>query len=109
MSVMPNSKKFPCRCLTRINGVKCTGRRSLRMKPEHYTIQPKCASCGKRHWYIDKYRMRKEMGRGPSCMCGGLHFPHRKGTKFCYSHPNAEADHTDRYGGSNETCIVEYF
>ena len=60
---MSNTKKYPCRCLTRIKGVKCTGRRSLRMKPDDYSLGriPKCPSCGGTKWMIDNYRIRVEM------------------------------------------------
>lgn len=91
---------FPCRCYNRIKGKVCFTRKSLRMRPEQYADawrQPKCPSCGARKWHVDKYRVRKEMGWKPMCNCGGYHFYHRKGSKFCYHHPNAEQHHVERY------------
>jgi len=90
----------PCRCINRIGGKTCFTRKTLAMKPEHYTAvryQPKCPSCGVRHWMIDKYRIKVEKARSRICYCGGMHFVHRKGCKFCYHHPNAEQDHIERY------------
>jgi len=96
---MSHSRKFPCRCLTRINGVKCTQRKSLQMRPKEYEPgrQPKCPQCGKRNWYIETYRMKKEMGYQPMCRCSGYHFPHRHKSKYCFDNPQAEANHSERY------------
>jgi hypothetical protein len=59
---------------------------------------PKCHYCGKRKWFVDKWRIRHEThGRGPTCACGGYPFLHRRGSKFCYHNPNAEAHHTERH------------
>jgi hypothetical protein len=32
-----------------------------------------------------------------SCDCGGYHFVHRRKSKFCYHHPDAEKNHSERY------------
>lgn len=88
----------PCRCHNRINGRRCDTRRSLAKLPDHYTevrYQPKCPSCGARKWYVDRYRIRKEHGTG--CDCGGYWFIHRKGSEYCYHHPDAEKHHKARY------------
>lgn len=87
----------PCRCLTRVNGVKCTQRKSLAKHPRDYKRQPECPQCHQRHWYVETYRLKKEMGYRPACECGGYHFRHRRGSKFCYYHPNAEEHHSERY------------
>lgn len=87
----------PCRCLTQINGVRCHQRKSLARRPQDYIRQPKCPACGARRWYIDRYRLRIEMDRKQSCDCGGYHFIHRRGSKYCYHHPNAEINHAERY------------
>src|ERR1035437_5315504 len=94
---MPTAK-YPCRCLTRINGIKCTQRRSLARHPKNYLRPPKCPQCGQSHWYIESYRMRKEMGSKPMCMCSGYHFPHRKGSKYCQHNPDFEKNWTERLG-----------
>jgi hypothetical protein len=114
-----STKRYPCVCGCRIRVAglpkrihkcgrvsqpttrTCHARRSLRFKPSMYTRQPKCQVCGGRNWIVDTYRMKHEMGNAPMCMCSGLAYPHRKGCKYCYSHPNAEQDHIDQYGGSS--------
>jgi len=96
---MSNSLKYPCRCNTRMAGVKCTGRRSLRMKPSDYAPGrvPKCPHCNKANWRVDKWRIRHEMGARASCNCGGYWFVHRLGSKFCHGHPEAEKNHSAGY------------
>lgn len=71
-----------CRCKN------CGTRKSLNHKPDWYIRQPKCPSCGLRAWRIDKYRIRREYA--PGCNCGGYHFPHREGSKFCHYNPDYE-------------------
>lgn len=99
---MSATKKYPCRCLTRKNGVRCNGRRSFRMKPEQYEPGriPKCPLCAGKKWFIDKYRIRVEMAQGRTCACSGYHFMHRKGSKFCFHHPDADVFHSARYDRS---------
>jgi len=82
---------FPCRCSN------CRTRRSLRRRPADYIRQPACAVCGKRNWYIDRYRIKVEMAYSRSCNCGGYHFIHRKGSKYCDHHPNVEQNQGERY------------
>lgn len=67
------------------------------MKPSEYLRQPQCPQCGQRHWYIDRYRIKVELAKNRTCDCGGYHFVHRKGSKYCYHHPDAEKHHTERY------------
>lgn len=84
-----STKRCPCRCK------KCRARRSLRQKPDEYLRPPKCKSCGNNTWVIDVYRFRKEMSSSRVCGCSGYWFPHRRGSKFCFHHPNAEQIHTE--------------
>lgn len=84
-----STKRYPCRCL------KCRHRRSLNHKPDDYVRPPKCKFCGSTKWWLDTYRMKKEMDSKLTCNCGGYWFPHRKGSKFCHYHPNAEQIHTE--------------
>lgn len=86
------STKIHCRCLN------CEHRQALRHKPVWYVRPPQCNVCGKRRWYVDKWMMGRDTSprTGMGCMCGGYHFIHRKGSKFCYEHPNAEQHHTER-------------
>ena len=89
-----------CRCFNRINGKVCFTRKSLAKHPRQYVEvrnQPKCPSCGGRQWHVDKYRIKVELTYARSCDCGGYHFIHRKGSKYCYHHPQAEQHHTERY------------
>ena len=96
---MSHTKKYPVRCLTIINGVKCGTRRSLSMRPSEYSPGriPKCPHCGGTKWVIDTYRIRVEMAAGRTCACSGYHFFHRKGSKFCFHHPKEEENHSERY------------
>lgn len=96
------TKKYPCRCLGRIKikGLTktraCNCRTSLSKHPDDYVRPRKCLQCGSHKWGIDKYRMRNEHGK--SCLCSGLHFPHRKGCKYCEHHPRHEQDWSERAG-----------
>lgn len=67
----------------------------LTKRPAEYIRPPACPHCGGRKWYLDK-QVAKRHAR-ETCYCGGLSFPHRKGCKFCYEHPDAERDHSMRY------------
>ena len=89
---------IPCRCHNRINGRVCFTRKSLSRKPDDYAAvryQPRCPGCGARKWHVDKWRVRHELGK--ACNCGGYWFPHRLGSKYCYSHPEVERNQTERY------------
>lgn len=91
----------PCRCGHTVAGKTCFARRTLAKAPADYSApryMPLCHYCGARKWFVDKWRARHEVwGNGNTCDCGGYHFPHRKGSKFCYHNPNAEQHHTARY------------
>jgi len=87
---------------------KCGARRSIpdktalihckrTIKYYSYEGEHKCKSCGNRTWRIDWYRMKKERGIKPSCDCGGYHFRHRKGSLYCYHHPDAERIQSARW------------
>lgn len=39
------------------------------------------------------------------CTCGGYHFPHRKGSPYCYSNPKAELRHALRRCESDEDVL----
>jgi hypothetical protein len=41
-------------------------------------------------------RRDKSFRTGGGCVCGAYHFIHRKGSKFCYENPRAEAHHLER-------------
>lgn len=91
---------IPCRCFNRIHGVTCFTRKSLAKHPDDYAAvryQPRCPSCGARQWHVDKHRVRVEMARGKSCDCGGYWFVHRRGSRMCHHHPNAERHQSERY------------
>lgn len=68
---MTVSYKFRVRC------VRCDKRRALRHHPKWYLRAPKCTACGNRTYYITPPR------GGERCACGGYHFIHRKGSKWC--------------------------
>lgn len=81
---------YPHRCLI------CNARRSLCRKLSEYTIVPRCKTCGSRNYYLDKWRMKNEMGIKPSCDCGAYHFRHRKGSGYCYHRQGAEQRDIER-------------
>ena len=93
---------IPCRCGNRIRGKTCFTRRTLAKRPEKYSAtryQPPCPSCGARKWMVDKWRIKHEVwGHGDTCYCGGYHFQHRKGSRYCDSNPNAEQHWAVRLG-----------
>jgi hypothetical protein len=102
--------KYYGRCLTTYsvpgysNGRrKCTGRRMLSMLPAEYLRPPKCPHCGGTRWYIDTHTRKRHIRE--NCACGGLHYVHRRGTRYCYSHPDVEADHSGRYGIDTSVSI----
>lgn len=70
----------------------------LSMLPTDYIRPPRCPHCGGRRWYLDKQIVKRHARE--RCDCGGLHFVHRKGTRYCYHHPDAEKDHAERYAKS---------
>ena len=74
---------------------KCVGRRVLSMLPGEYIRPPKCPHCGGTRWYLDEQIVRRHARE--RCDCGGLHFTHRRGSRFCHHHPNVEHDHSGRY------------
>lgn len=85
---------------------KCRGRSVLARKPGDYIRLPRCRHCGRKmvadpvslrqpHYYVDRYRARQERGRhAPKpCRpgrggCNGYHFPHRRGSRWCFHNPN---------------------
>lgn len=90
--VRPNGKTYQRKT------VQCGQRKTLAKHPDDYIRLPKCPACGAQNWMIDKWRLKHEVrGNGDVCRCGGYHFQHRKGSKYCYEHPDAEKIHSERY------------
>lgn len=81
-------KRTSCRC------GRCQARHTFSRHPDYFVRPKRCRVCGHTHFYRDKWMHRR--GRQQKCECGGYHFPHRKGSKFCYEHPHAEFIHTER-------------
>jgi hypothetical protein len=79
--------------------VQCGARQTLAKNPKDYIRLPKCRQCGGQTWMVDRNRIRRLRSGVDICGCGGYHFQHRRGSKFCYHHPNAEQHHTERYEG----------
>ena len=86
---------------------RCRGRSTLARHPKAYIRIPRCKHCRRRmeyepisrrtpHYYVDRYRTRKERGRGAilaTCYpgrggCNGYSHPHRKGGGYCFHNPN---------------------
>lgn len=66
-------RRFRCRCS------KCEHRETFRGYPWLKKRIPPCPECGAKQWRIDWYRQLTETTRN-RCDCGGLHFPHRRGS-----------------------------
>lgn len=76
--------------------VKCEARKTLPKLWTEYIRPPKCQVCGYHRLYPCCDRLAENWGRKRSCNCGGRWFKHRKGSKYCFYHPNAERDHAER-------------
>lgn len=72
----------PCRC------TKCQTRKTLHKPFRYYVRPPKCPKCGNKKWYLYRWMLRR--GREQKCNCTGYHFPHRKGSKWCWENPMLE-------------------
>lgn len=97
--IRPNGHRY--RRITR----PCGTRRTLRMHPSQYSAPryvPQCPSCGARNWMVDTNRIRHLRSRKDNCYCGGYpsDWPHRRGSKYCHYHPDAERLQDERYEGS---------
>lgn len=64
---------------------------------ENFIRPKKCCGCGGTRFRVDKWAMKAS--KKNKCNCGGYHFPHRKGSKYCYENPQAEKHWTDRMSG----------
>lgn len=87
--------RWTCRCTKEA----CKTRRSLARHPSEYFIPPKCPGCGGRKWRWDRWQQAAR--RRGICQCGGYHFLHRVGSKWC-EHARATvtpAEAADRWGG----------
>lgn len=110
---------YQCRCMARVStphhptrkSRECGKRRTLRMKPEHYKVQPMC-ECGARKWGLDNYRRKKELPNQENCYCNGLTLCsptsgkvqefHRRGSKGCVHHPDFQGDGRDGWEEGRE-------
>ncbi len=79
-----------CRC--RI----CGARQTKPRHPDEYVIGPVCTRCGRRNTLrIDKWADSKPWRRD-TCRCDGYHFPHRRGSLWCYHNPAYPVDEDRR-------------
>jgi len=81
---------------------QCGARRTLRKHPTKYSAEryiPQCPSCGARNWLVDTNRIKRLRSGKDACYCGGYHFQHRRGSRYCYYHPDAEQLQAERWGG----------
>ncbi len=86
---------FLCRC----TNDKCKKRRVLPTLPENYITPPKCKGCGKRSYRWDRWQ--EKYNATHKCDCGGYHFRHRKGSKWCEfaTHTVTPEEAAKRWGG----------
>lgn len=96
----------PCRCLTRIDGIKCTKRVTLPRTPGSYKVQPKCPFCGGRSWYVETYRVKVEHQHlSGVCLCGAYKWPHRRFVGRCSEQRFANGYWSESYGvGACQGC-----
>lgn len=87
-------RRLPHRC------VKCEHRKTLSRPWVAYTRPPKCEACGYHRLYPCRDRLPHRHGRIKACNCGGYHFQHRKGSKYCHHNPNAELHWIERSEGN---------
>jgi hypothetical protein len=79
---------------------QCGTRRTLRKHPLEYSAErytPQCPTCGARNWTVDTNRIRTLRSGREVCGCGGYHFTHRRGSRYCLEHPDAERLQDERY------------
>jgi hypothetical protein len=81
---------MPHRC------VRCEARKTLSRLWTEYLRPPKCGVCGYPRLYPCPDRLASKWGRKHGCNCGGYHFKHRKGSKFCHENPNVEQHYIER-------------
>jgi len=74
----------------------CGGRKTLRKPIEQYLREQKCPLCHhKGSLRLDNWRKKNERGRcKQKCICDGLPYPHRRGSKWC-NHYAGEYDEYD--------------
>lgn len=63
----------------------------LELYSEKFQKQNERCECGGK-WIFDGYRSSGEEHRRVQCNCGGYHFPHRKGSRFCEHNLNEKSD-----------------
>lgn len=101
--------RYHCRCR------QCETRKVLAKHPDEFTRLPKCPkeSCGARDWRTDAWMNQRDTGlRGMGCACSGYHFPHRRGSKFCWYRQDGtqrmpgDADFNDRHMTDDEIAAA---
>ncbi|MCE3025769.1 hypothetical protein [Salinicola sp. DM10] len=62
------------------------------MHPDEYVRGPRCRNCRRGNTLrIDKWADAKPW-RQQVCRCDGYHFPHRRGSLWCYYNPDYPMD-----------------
>ena len=93
---------FHCRCKA------CATRRALSKPLTHYLRQPACRSCGG-ELRPDKW-MNKRNTKAMTCTCDGhgpgYHYPHRRGSVWCYYQPSGEWKTTEQFVIETETLLA---
>lgn len=92
---------YHCRCRV------CQARQVKPRHPDEYLRGPRCRQCGRVNtlrvdkWANNRWRWEK------TCTCGGYHFPHRMGSRWCHY----RKDGTDRLPGDPDfkDRMVEFF
>lgn len=81
-------QSYACRC----NRAACQHRRRLPKHPDDYIRAPRCRSCSKGTYRIDKFRSDGSEQRGHICRCSGYSFPHFRGRGYCDHNPRLTVD-----------------
>lgn len=74
---------------------KCNGRQTLSRNYKKFVRKKRCKFCGSTWLYVCKDRLRSK-NRLKNCDCGGYHFVHRRGSKFCHYNANVERHYVER-------------
>ncbi len=65
----------------------------------------RCPDCRTRRKDYGLFTQHLQQSGHKLCGCGGMHYKHRPGTKFCESHPDYELHMMARYGATDEDLL----
>lgn len=86
---MSKPHRMRCNACRSLRTGSRSGRFTLPQAPDAYVRKPSCPHCGEKIRIVSVEHQRvAEMAKRDLCRCGGLQFPHARGThKRCTHHP----------------------